>query len=214
MNNEELNKYIFFCSHNKDHYKEDKNRAIFSQWWEQDMVASHLIYDLSHLIDPEDYNKYIKDKIFISCEHWMMTWKLLIFAKGASRIQNLNFVNQMNEEIAQYRLGRNGQSLGTLQSHIKAFGRKTVGFEPAVWDQHKYKVVVNGNYMKFGFTSLLGVLRDTGDKILVEASSYDRVWGIGYNAKDAPNNKENWGENLLGKALMEVREKVFIFQAD
>ena len=48
----------------------------------------------------------------------------------------------------------------------------------------------------------------TGDKIIVEASPYDSIWGIGMGAKD--ENIEDptaWnGENLLGFALMEVRD--------
>ena len=42
----------------------------------------------------------------------------------------------------------------------------------------------------------------------VEASSSDRVWGIGFNAKQAMSNRESWGENRLGKALMEVRTQL------
>ena len=52
------------------------------------------------------------------------------------------------------------------------------------------------------------ILFSTNNKILVEASPYDTIWGIGQNA-DAINSKDphNWkGENLLGFALMEVRD--------
>ncbi len=50
------------------------------------------------------------------------------------------------------------------------------------------------------------LLLSTGDSILVEASSYDKIWRIGLNEYDAKKTKiEDWpGENLLGKALMEV----------
>ena len=52
------------------------------------------------------------------------------------------------------------------------------------------------------------LLLSTDDSILVEASSYDNIWGIGLNESDAKNTKmEDWpGQNLLGKALMEVRD--------
>ena len=51
-------------------------------------------------------------------------------------------------------------------------------------------------------------LLSTGDAILVEASPYDRIWGIGlYPAQAAMGTVDQWrGLNLLGCALMEVRD--------
>ena len=51
-------------------------------------------------------------------------------------------------------------------------------------------------------------LLSTGDRLIVEASPFDRIWGIGYSAKDASANKDTWGENLLGVALMNVRRRL------
>ena len=39
----------------------------------------------------------------------------------------------------------------------------------------------------------------------VKASAFDGIWGVSYGAADADSNRENWGQNLLGKALMRVR---------
>jgi ribA/ribD-fused uncharacterized protein len=72
--------------------------------------------------------------------------------------------------------------------------------------------VTQGNYYKFTISSDAAQLREwlmeTGDRELVEASPADRIWGIGFTEKDAKENGERWGQNLLGKALMEVRRKI------
>jgi hypothetical protein len=51
-------------------------------------------------------------------------------------------------------------------------------------------------------------LLHTGERVLVEASPYDKIWGIGLSANDSGiDNPHNWhGLNLLGFALMEVRD--------
>ena len=50
----------------------------------------------------------------------------------------------------------------------------------------------------------------TGDKTMVEASPYDRIWGVGLRADDSRvHDRERWrGLNLLGEALMQVREQL------
>lgn len=48
----------------------------------------------------------------------------------------------------------------------------------------------------------------TGERELVEASSMDKIWGVGFAEKDAEANRVKWGQNLLGKALMVVRERL------
>lgn len=62
---------------------------------------------------------------------------------------------------------------------------------------------------KFGQNRhIRGRLLATGGRLLCEAASRDRVWGIGYTAKHAMNFRQHWGENLLGKALMNVRRRL------
>ncbi|KAK4176198.1 hypothetical protein QBC36DRAFT_329797 [Triangularia setosa] len=94
----------------------------------------------------------------------------------------------------------------------KKLGRQIKGFNEAEWDQIKQQVVVRGNMAKFGQSERLrGLLLGTGDRELVEAASNDRIWGIGFTEKQVvcgPVDREAWGENRLGKALMEARRRL------
>lgn len=91
----------------------------------------------------------------------------------------------------------------------KKLGRKIRGFEQALWDARKYDIVVEGNKAKFGQNAdIREFILSTGDAILVEASPYDKIWGIGLDRETAQKGTvEQWqGENLLGCALMDVRD--------
>jgi ribA/ribD-fused uncharacterized protein len=91
----------------------------------------------------------------------------------------------------------------------KALGRKIKNFDSRIWDSRKYEIVVEGNKAKFSQNKdLKDYLLSTGDAILVEASPYDKIWGIGlYPAQAAKGTIDQWkGLNLLGAALMEVRD--------
>ncbi|CAH0045421.1 unnamed protein product [Clonostachys solani] len=89
----------------------------------------------------------------------------------------------------------------------KAFGKTIQGFDDEIWDRVKSNVVLAGNIAKFSQNRhLKNVLVGTGDRLLVEAASKDRVWGIGYTEKHAMNFRQHWGENRLGYALMKTRQ--------
>lgn len=91
----------------------------------------------------------------------------------------------------------------------KKLGREVCNFESSLWDARKYEIVVEGNKAKFGQNSeIREFLLSTGDAILVEASPFDKIWGIGLDRDTAiKGTVEHWqGENLLGCALMEVRD--------
>lgn len=90
---------------------------------------------------------------------------------------------------------------------MKNLGRLVKNFNQEVWDTNKFYIMKTGLIEKFSQNlELKRALLDTNNAILVEASPYDKIWGIGINAKDAQKNKPWNGENLLGKALMEVRD--------
>lgn len=94
---------------------------------------------------------------------------------------------------------------------MKDLGRKVKNFDEELWIKKRYSIILNGNYAKFiQNEDLREFLIKTKDRILVEASPYDKIWGIGMAADD--QNIENplfWkGSNLLGFALMEVRDEL------
>ncbi len=94
---------------------------------------------------------------------------------------------------------------------IKKLGREVKGFDSEVWNQHKFNVVVKGNLAKFSQNPpLMEFLKKTGSAVLVEASPYDKVWGIGMKEGDKDiEDAEKWfGINLLGFALMVVRDQL------
>lgn len=92
---------------------------------------------------------------------------------------------------------------------IKKLGRQVRNFSPVLWDEKKCAIVIEGNILKFlQKPALRDFLLATGDMVLVEASPCDCIWGIGLR-RDDPDSREpeKWrGENLLGFALMEVRD--------
>jgi hypothetical protein len=93
----------------------------------------------------------------------------------------------------------------------KALGRKVRNFDPVIWNKHADQIVFDGSYAKYTQNaSLLALLLETDGSLLVEASPYDKIWGIGMSAAEAdrvPPSK--WkGENRLGIALTKVREKI------
>ncbi len=91
----------------------------------------------------------------------------------------------------------------------KALGRKVTPFDQATWEESRLNIVVLGNMAKFRQNpAMCAALLATGDKTLVEASPVDRIWGIGLRADDARAfDRNSWrGLNLLGEALMQVRE--------
>lgn len=91
----------------------------------------------------------------------------------------------------------------------KQLGRQVRNFDSQVWKEHRTKIVLRGNLNKFEQNpELKKYLISTAPSILVEASPTDSVWGIGM-AGENPNalDPQLWcGENLLGFALMEVRD--------
>ena len=130
------------------------------------------------------------DRVYCCMEQFMMEQKAELF---------------LDEEIRERILGSRSPK------EIKAFGKKVRGFQQEVWDRVKYSIVLNGNWCKFSQNSAIrDFLLSTGDAVLAEASPYDAVWGIrlSENSPDARDPMKWRGQNLLGFALMEVRDEL------
>lgn len=93
----------------------------------------------------------------------------------------------------------------------KAIGRKVKNFDVKWWETICREIVEFGNHAKFAQNpDLLEVLLSTGDKEIVEASPYDKIWGIGL-AENDPRclDKSQWqGKNWLGECIMNVRKEL------
>jgi ribA/ribD-fused uncharacterized protein len=129
----------------------------------------------------------VDGRTFGTAEHYMMWRKAILFG---------------DVEIGE-------QILAAGHPHrAKALGRQVRGFDQAVWNAHRYAIVVDASVAKFAqHDDLCTFLLGTGDRILVEASPMDRVWGIGLTATDprAADPAQWRGLNLLGFALMDAR---------
>ena len=91
----------------------------------------------------------------------------------------------------------------------KYLGRQVKNFNLKIWNKNCCQIVIEGNFAKFSQNEYLKQqLLSTENKILVEASPYDHIWGIKMS-KDDPDciSPNKWkGTNFLGFALMEVRD--------
>ncbi|KAI1329677.1 hypothetical protein F5Y16DRAFT_78935 [Xylariaceae sp. FL0255] len=152
--------------------------------------------------------------VFPTAEHYMMHRKALLFGDTQTASKILE---------------------ATDPKTVKALGRAVSNFDDEVWKKERVGIVREGNWCKFtlpvvedkdgekkervwtlgngeGVEKMIApnfrdVLLATGDRELVEASPTDRIWGVGFGAKNAPHSRDRWGLNLLGKCLMEVREE-------
>ena len=125
-----------------------------------------------------------------TAEHFMMAGKARLFADDEAFAQTLTAVSP---------------------SAVKAVGRAVRNFDEARWNAARFDIVVQGNVAKFGQNpAMRDFLLSTGDRVLVEASPRDRIWGIGMGAAnpDAEQPRKWRGQNLLGFALMAARAQL------
>lgn len=125
---------------------------------------------------------------YSTAEHWMMAEKARLFGDEA----------MLNKIL-----------VAKSPAEAKELGRQINNFQQERWEAARYNIVKKGNFYKFKQnTDLKQYLLNTQNRVLVEASPIDPIWGIGL-AKDNPavEHPAQWkGLNLLGFALMEVRD--------
>lgn len=93
----------------------------------------------------------------------------------------------------------------------KEIGRRVQNFDADAWMERCREVVYPGILAKFDQNpDLLAFLRESGDRVIAEASPYDRIWGIGLAPNDArATDQANWnGQNFLGELIMRARKEL------
>lgn len=93
----------------------------------------------------------------------------------------------------------------------KALGRQVKNFDKKLWETYCREIVYDGNMAKFTQNpTMLEELMFTGDKVIVEASPQDSIWGIGLAAGDPlAQDRRTWkGTNWLGEAIQRVRDEL------
>lgn len=138
-------------------------------------------YEAPFIIDDINYN---------CCEKFMMHQKTLYFED--------------------YEIAKEILNTDDPKEH-KKLGRMVKNFNEDKWNDVCELIVYKGNYAKFSQNSnLKKKLLNTDNKIIVECSPYDKIWGNGLNITNTLKTPyENWeGTNKLGKILMIVRDNI------
>ncbi|WP_433463709.1 NADAR family protein [Spirillospora sp. CA-128828] len=132
----------------------------------------------------------VEGTVYATAEHYMMAEKARLFG---------------DEETAAAVIA------ATHPRRAKDLGRRVRDFDERIWQDNRAAIVTRGNEAKFAQNKdLRDYLLGTRDRILVEASPLDRVWGIGLTADDPrAEDVTAWrGLNLLGFALMTARDSL------
>ena len=132
----------------------------------------------------------VGDIEYKTAEHWMMAKKAELFGD-----------KEVLEKIINCK----------TPAEAKKLGREVQNYEDEIWLANRFQIVKEGNVHKFTQNEdLKQFLLKTQNRILVEASPLDTIWGIGMAIEnnDIYNPKKWNGLNLLGFALMETRDEL------
>lgn len=133
--------------------------------------------------------KFIENGIEYNCtEQYMMYQKAILF-------NDIEIANKILAEVS--------------PRNQKRLGRMVKNFDQNIWSKNCMQIVYNGNKLKFTQNPhLLKQLLNTKGLKMVEASPYDRIWGIGMSKEEAVLVDESqWrGHNYLGRILTKLRD--------
>ncbi|MEX3713471.1 NADAR family protein [Cytobacillus horneckiae] len=136
---------------------------------------------------------FSKDGFTYTCtEHFMMHRKAMLMGDDTTAAKIMNTPYNPRE--------------------YKALGRQVKPFNAQLWNANCKEIVKQGNLLKFQQNPTLATsLKNTAGTTLVEASPYDKIWGIGLSEDDPRAKSRNtWlGKNYLGEILTEVRIELF-----
>jgi ribA/ribD-fused uncharacterized protein len=128
--------------------------------------------------------------MYLTAEHWMM----------AEKARTFNDMDTLEKIL-----------VSGHPREAKNLGREVKNYNDEKWASVRRERVVEGNIHKFSQNeNCLTTLLNTGDKVLVEVNPEDTIWGVGLGEFHVDvTDPRNWrGQNLLGFALMEVRERL------
>ncbi len=230
--NPDQNEHIVIVNRKPEEYKctdateDEKNLNMLLNWWTQPK------YDYYHEWLTETLNAIQKqqkpkfDQLSIEGRTvaavyfhlpdepygFLSNWYLSDFVLDGKQFNS-------NEQYIMYRkaklLGDNATADAILAAKTPAehqqLGQNAQGFNEKLWHGIRQVVAMRGLYAKFAQNEALrDQLLNTEDAYLVECAYGDLNWACGWHLDD-PERKEisKWrGKNLLGFALMEVREQL------
>jgi ribA/ribD-fused uncharacterized protein len=137
---------------------------------------------------PKDLNIRFENHRFYNSEQLFMYHKAMFFNDPNSA-----------SNIIQY---------GMDPKTAKDLGRTVKNYKEELWKEHRERFMYSAVWHKFNSDpKLLKQLLNTGNKILVEGTPFDPIWGVMIKwDDDRILDEKNWkGQNLLGKVLMRVR---------
>lgn len=121
----------------------------FGQWYYAPWEHAGIRYETAEMWMMVQKAKLFKDEVHFSCS-------------TSSRKYSQHFMQDIASQMA---------ATTDPKTH-KALGRKVRSFDGKIWDQHKLRIVEEGNYWKFTVSedaaNLKQLLLDTGDREIVE----------------------------------------------